>query len=489
MSQGKNGALVQNTEVLHISLTLKVPAGVLLFWPERSSSASVREGGKMPDNQGPKWLTMLNAVYYNSTPPRQMAIPIRIPLLRFLSIMLVAAICATLSPSGSVILLARGPLPPSDTVDILTPLDSEESRLIRLINEYRQQNGESTLSASLSLYQAAEWMANDEWSCHDNACGWPSPRCLHSDSESRCITERVQSFGYPGNWATEVLYAGSEYADSALNWWKDSPDHNEQLLRSDVSAIGVGRAWAPPNADDVWIWVANLGPVTTPGDLISGDLNEDCAVDIFDLVIIGSSFGLSPGDPGYDPRADANASGGAIDIFDLVVVGSHFGDTCSETASHFSSSASPQTTTVRLEPQKQTINEEDEAGAVVEIVEVSNLYGFQLDFVYDPSILEYVSWEPGPFLGGGYWVTPDPSTSGVLKNIAATRTTPGEAVTGTGALVTVTLRALSGGISAIRIENLRLADSEANEIPFTAKDGEIQVLAAPIYLPIIVRNQ
>jgi len=49
-------------------------------------------------------------------------------------------------------------------------------------------------------------------------------------------------------------------------------------------------------------------------------------VNIFDLVIVGNSFGKSPGESGYDSRADANASGGAIDIFDLITVGSHFGD-------------------------------------------------------------------------------------------------------------------------------------------------------------------
>jgi len=63
------------------------------------------------------------------------------------------------------------------------------------------------------------------------------------------------------------------------------------------------------------------GPVVE----IPGDVDGDGDVDISDLVIVGSSFGKSPGDAGYDPRADANDSGGAIDIADLVLVGSNFG--------------------------------------------------------------------------------------------------------------------------------------------------------------------
>jgi len=63
------------------------------------------------------------------------------------------------------------------------------------------------------------------------------------------------------------------------------------------------------------------GPVVE----IPGDVDGDGDVDISDLVIVGSSFGKSPGDAGYDPRADANDNGGAIDIADLVLVGSNFG--------------------------------------------------------------------------------------------------------------------------------------------------------------------
>ncbi|MBU1110633.1 BNR-4 repeat-containing protein [Patescibacteria group bacterium] len=71
---------------------------------------------------------------------------------------------------------------------------------------------------------------------------------------------------------------------------------------------------------------AGTSPIATPPPSIPGDLDGDWDVDIFDLVIVGNSFGKSPGESGYDSRADADTSGGAIDIFDLITVGSHFGD-------------------------------------------------------------------------------------------------------------------------------------------------------------------
>ena len=43
--------------------------------------------------------------------------------------------------------------------------------------------------------------------------------------------------------------------------------------------------------------------------VLNGDLNGDNAVDCTDLEIVRASFGLSPGQPGYDPRADVNGDG------------------------------------------------------------------------------------------------------------------------------------------------------------------------------------
>jgi hypothetical protein len=58
---------------------------------------------------------------------------------------------------------------------------------------------------------------------------------------------------------------------------------------------------------------------------ITGDLNRDWTVDIFDIVIVALEFGHPP-PPIVDPRADVNKDG-LVDIFDIVVVALHFGET------------------------------------------------------------------------------------------------------------------------------------------------------------------
>ncbi len=57
---------------------------------------------------------------------------------------------------------------------------------------------------------------------------------------------------------------------------------------------------------------------------ITGDVNGDGIVDIYDLAIVGLAFGSKPGAPNWNPMADLNQDG-QVDIFDLVTVASNYG--------------------------------------------------------------------------------------------------------------------------------------------------------------------
>jgi hypothetical protein len=56
------------------------------------------------------------------------------------------------------------------------------------------------------------------------------------------------------------------------------------------------------------------------------DLNQDGAVDLFDVEIVALAFGSDPTKPNWDPRADVN-NDSLVDIFDLILVTIHFGET------------------------------------------------------------------------------------------------------------------------------------------------------------------
>ena len=66
-----------------------------------------------------------------------------------------------------------------------------------------------------------------------------------------------------------------------------------------------------------------LDPVTCLG----GDANDDCVVNIQDISLMGSRFGLSCGDQNWDDRADIN-NDCTINILDISITGGNFGKTC-----------------------------------------------------------------------------------------------------------------------------------------------------------------
>ena len=101
-------------------------------------------------------------------------------------------------------------------------------------------------------------------------------------------------------------------------------DYNANVLMLNISLTwdegqGVHLPYSGAAPDIGAYEFVSSSPTPTPLP-IPGDLNEDGVVDIADLIIIATSFGLSSG---FDERADTD-SNGEVDIFDIVFVASRF---------------------------------------------------------------------------------------------------------------------------------------------------------------------
>ena len=73
------------------------------------------------------------------------------------------------------------------------------------------------------------------------------------------------------------------------------------------------------------ISVTKTSGVFTATGAITGDINVDRKVDYKDLGMLGASYGLSLGDPGYNAAADLNGDN-IVNYKDLGMLGAHYGE-------------------------------------------------------------------------------------------------------------------------------------------------------------------
>jgi uncharacterized protein YkwD len=114
-------------------------------------------------------------------------------------------------------------------------LSSDELAFLDLINDYRAGHGLGALTPSATLNHAATWFAvdlgvNDYFS--------------HGEPSGRDFSTRVHDCGYPkGGWEGENIAAGNPLAspEKVFDAWRDSPGHDENMLRAEFTYIGIAR--------------------------------------------------------------------------------------------------------------------------------------------------------------------------------------------------------------------------------------------------------
>lgn len=172
-------------------------------------------------------------------------------------------------------------------------IDGQEQEMLRLINEHRRNNGLGTLQLSSTLSTSAAWKSND---MADNSY------FAHDDTPiGRSWTQRFRDCGYGYDTTTgEIIAAGDGTAAPIFERWRGSAGHNANILNTNYSAIGIGRAYNASSQYD-WYWTADFGgvaggdtppPAATPsqpppaGPVAAGDANCDRYVDSIDVALV-----------------------------------------------------------------------------------------------------------------------------------------------------------------------------------------------------------
>jgi uncharacterized protein YkwD len=128
----------------------------------------------------------------------------------------------------------------------------EAAKVASAINSYRSSKGLKTLSVNAALERAAQKYAQflagrDQTSAAD----WHTV-------DGRSPQQRAAAEGYTsGVWENVQLNWGySDPAAKAMEWWKNSPGHNANMLNAGHTAMGVGAA---RSASGKWFFVAMFG--------------------------------------------------------------------------------------------------------------------------------------------------------------------------------------------------------------------------------------
>jgi LysM repeat protein len=146
-----------------------------------------------------------------------------------------------------------------------------------------------------------------------------------------------------------------------------------------------------------------------------------------------------------------------------------------------------QGTAAKLLPEVQTIDVGQLATVTLRVEDVQDLYGYQVNLTFDPTVLEVMDADPGDAgiqVGLGTFVTPDyvPMNSadnslGTIE-VVVSQVAPSTAANGSGTLLNISFRAKSAGISDIEMNPLVLASAQGTEIAATIYNAQISVGSA-----------
>jgi len=123
----------------------------------------------------------------------------------------------------------------------------------------------------------------------------------------------------------------------------------------------------------------------------------------------------------------------------------------------------------------------------VTIENADDLYGYQFDVIYDPSIVSLTNATEGAFLssGGATFFLADPTVAGD-GFVTATLLGALSGVSGNGTLFSLSFMGLAVGNSAVTLDNVFLIQSDLNQVTdFTVNPGAVNVVPEPASLALL----
>jgi uncharacterized protein YkwD len=156
--------------------------------------------------------------------------------------------------AGLALVLAVTLIRPTTQTSAAPNLDGEEQAFVVLINNYRQANGLGPLALDWEMQSSSDWMSNDTGA---------NSYFSHTDSLGRNPWARMCDFEYCNDtWMGENIAAGYSTASDVFTAWRNSPDHNANMLDSSYVAMGISRIFVSGSPFG-WYWTNDFGGVAS----------------------------------------------------------------------------------------------------------------------------------------------------------------------------------------------------------------------------------
>lgn len=144
-------------------------------------------------------------------------------------------------------------------------------------------------------------------------------------------------------------------------------------------------------------------------------------------------------------------------------------------------------TTISIEPASSAFSVGDTVSLNINITDVTDLYSFQFDIGFSPSILSATSITEGPFLpsGGSTFFLPGTidNVAGLISFNAGTLIGTIAGVNGGGVLAQVNFSAIGAGTSSVNLSGVTLLDSSLQDISADLVAGSVQVQGGAVPEP------
>ena len=145
----------------------------------------------------------------------------------------------------------------SSTSALAYSYDSEEIAFVKLINQYRADNGLSQLKISDAISEAA-YRHNSDMGKY----GFFDHYTVKSDwfAKGTSPYERMAKSGYNYNntYEGENIAAGYVTAADVFKAWKNSPGHNANMLNPHYKVIGISRLYVS-TSKYIYFWTTDFG--------------------------------------------------------------------------------------------------------------------------------------------------------------------------------------------------------------------------------------